>query len=494
MIPQIASVLSQGFTSQQIIDYIVKKFPQHADKIKSAMAAGYTTDQVLKYLSKDKKGLYEDEEPKTEYAKTLQKDMQQRQDINQSALGAGGMAVSALAAPMAANALKRALPTALGSLIPGATAASQSQNTQQQALQPPVNQVNPENIPQQVQQNQAPSAMPSAPISPSSPPVQPEVNNMPTKTPDVRGILDKYGLSQHVDKLSERNKDPKQIAAVLYSRFPKEMRQFQDEAGKHMEDAIGDYLASSQNALKPTELVENPQISPKNAQNPSLNEKKSLKVDEPSYNSPEEKPIAKSDIVASPQGVGEVKEIRGGEAVIDVDGKLHKVKEDDLQPEPEEVKQAKLGFDLKDIPEDLRSAPLNEVYLPHDRRHITVKYNAGLKPIRYIYFRKDNKPIATDYINKIVSGVQLPITSGLNFWGAWDSSKSDSRGTANYHELVANSQEEGEPDDPSKDYWFIKEEALYEHPYLEKKGKEELRQLEKEFNEKRKKPRKKKAT
>jgi ABC-type glycerol-3-phosphate transport system substrate-binding protein len=56
---------------------------------------------------------------------------------------------------------------------------------------------------------------------------------------------------------------------------------------------------------------------------------------------------------------------------------------------------------------------------------------------------------------------------------------------------VKNAQEEGEPDDPSKEYWFIQEEALYEHPYMEKKGKEELRQLEKEFNEKRKKRKKK---
>ena len=498
----ILSALGSGISAKKILEYLMRKSPELAPRITKALASGLSAEKIMGFFSKEKNFDKLRQSIQQEYSlENNANPMVQGENIRSKNLAPDmasnlqrnvGPAIGTAASAATAYALSRAIPKSLQGATSQTTLPGNPQQTPQtQSSLPPVN---PANIPQQAQQNQAPSAMPSAPISPSSPPVQPEVNNMPTKTPDVRGILDKYGLSQHVDKLSERNKDPKQIAAVLYSRFPKEMKQFQDEAGKHMEDAIGDYLASSQNALKPTELVENPQISPKNAQNPSLNEKKSLKVDEPSYNAPEEKPIAKSDIVASPQGVGEVKEIRGGEAIIDVDGKLHKVKEDDLQPEPEEVKQAKLGFDLKDIPEDLRSAPLNEVYLPHDRRHITVKYNAGLKPIRYIYFRKDNKPIATDYINKIVSGVQLPITSGLNFWGAWNSSKSDSRGTANYHELVANSQEEGEPDDPSKDYWFIKEEALYEHPYLEKKGKEELRQLEKEFNEKRKKPRKKKAT
>ena len=63
------------------------------------------------------------------------------------------------------------------------------------------------------------------------------------------------------------------------------------------------------------------------------------------------------------------------------------------------------------------------MYIPHDRRHVTVKYNAGLKPVRYLYFRKDDKPISTDYINKIVKGVQLPVTSGKNFWGVWNEIK-----------------------------------------------------------------------
>ena len=200
-------------------------------------------------------------------------------------------------------------------------------------------------------------------------------------------------------------------------------------------------------------------------------------------------PIAKKDTVGTPDGIGEVKEIRNGKALVEVNGKIKQIPEEELQPEPKEVKDSTFDFDPESVPEELRSAPLNEVYLPQDRRHVTIKYNQGLKPIRYIYFRKDNKNIPLDYINKIVKGVQLPITSGLSFWGAWDATKSDSRGASNYEELVKNSQEEGSPDDPSKDYWFIKEESIYTHPYQEKMT-EHLKRKEKEFNEKNKKPKK----
>jgi len=204
---------------------------------------------------------------------------------------------------------------------------------------------------------------------------------------------------------------------------------------------------------------------------------------------PKKVTITKNEIVSSPKGIGTVLGTSNGSAIIDINGKKHKVSESELQPEPEEVKKSVFDFDPQSIPEELRSAPLNEVYLPHDRRHITVKYNQGLNPVRYIYFRKDSKNIPIDFINKIVKGTQLPISSGLNFWGAWDASSSDSRGSASYEELTRNSQEEGSPDDPTKDYWFIKEESIYTHPYQEKVN-EALRAKEKEFNEKNKKPKK----
>lgn len=463
----ILQLLDNGLSAEEVLITLKNASPKIAKKIQKYIAGGLSVPEVLKGLIQDPSIREVDisksrgsSPSEVQSLSLLQKynsvpesrdkeSLRYLQKFTRQAINVGSMAGGAYALSRAIPKAVQAIPEAMKQILPGQQPNPQDiqgaipgtlpqpgqiTNNPQNPQQPPVNQPN---ITQQQQ------------------PIQPEV-----KTIDVKGLLEKSGLKKHVDELSQRTKDPKQIAALLYSKYPKEMKHFQAEAGKNMEDAIGDYLGESK--LSPTEeLTEKPTAE----QQPK---------------------IEKSSIVASPNGVGEVKEIRNGQAVIDVDGKLHRVKESELEAEPEEVKQAKINTDLSKIPEDLRSAPLNEVYIPHDRRHVTVKYNAGLQPKRYIYFRKDGKPVSTDYINKIVSGVQLPVTSGKNFWGAWNAETSDSRGSANYHELVKNAQEEGEPDDPSKEYWFIQEEALYEHPYMEKKGKEELRQLEKEFNEKEK--------
>src|ERR1700692_1222350 len=48
----------------------------------------------------------------------------------------------------------------------------------------------------------------------------------------------------------------------------------------------------------------------------------------------ERKPIEKGGVVATPQGVGEVKEIRNGKAIVEVDGKKHQVNEEDVIQSP----------------------------------------------------------------------------------------------------------------------------------------------------------------
>lgn len=493
MISEIQKALDEGFTSEQVVKFLLKKFPNYASKIQKALTAGFSTDQVLKFLAGGRKSLNSDQ-PMTDHQKTRSKDIEQRENVNKrfgqgAALVGGALAtpyIAELAIPMAEASLQRVLPSGLNNL--GASVPQQLRTALQQGKptvpqQPP--NVNAGNMPQG--------------------------GNIPQAKTSITDIITKFkGLPEQIDKLKASGNGPEEIAAYLKKFQPKYAENLEKEAGRPIEEIIGEYL-QSQNQLKPNELIGKPveqtAISPQPVEKPEeiahvpelQGTEQSIKEPIPEAaksteeaKEPEEpaKPIAKKDIVASPQGVGEVLEIRNGKALVEVDGKKHVIPEDELEPEPEEVKKAKFDFDIASIPEELRSAPLNEVYIPHDRRHVSVKYNAGLKPIRYLYYRKDNKPIHTDYINKIVKGVQLPITSGLNFWGAWDAEKSDSRGAANYEELVKNAQEEGEPDDPNKDYWFYKEEALYEHPYIQK-GHEYLREKEKEFNEKKRKRKKK---
>lgn len=484
------SALGAGVSSKKILDYLMRKSPELAPKISTALASGLSAEKILKWFSKDKnfgklKSSMENEYPMQQNANPLV----QAQNIRNQNLGqdsasalqrhlpsiAGGL-TAAVAAPYATRAAQGVLARALPSSLTGI--GSQSPSGISQAIQNVVNpdissMVSPSGSPQE--QNQLKSSSFQPPVNPTI--AQPEASNLPqVKSNIATEILNKFpGVEAKINDMLASKNTPEAIAQYFKQFNPNQTKKLEKEAGVSIQEIISEYVAKKQ------------------TEEPAHVEPQGQELDVPEETGEVEPvKIETGHTVASPQGIGEVKAIRNGKAIIEVDGKKHQVNEDELETEPEEVKTSTLEFNPSSVPEELRSAPLNEVYLPHDRRHVTIKYNAGLKPIRYIYFRKDNQPIPTDYINKIVEGVQLPVTSGLNFWGAWDASKSDSRGSANYEELVSNSQEEGEPDDSSKEYWMIKEEALYEHPYLEKAGKEELRRKEKEFNEAKKKRRKKK--
>src|ERR1700677_127454 len=109
MIPQISNALSNGFTSKQVIDFLLNKFPQHSDKIKIALASGFSVDQVLKFLSKGK-AQEEISQPTTEFEGTRKSEIQQRENINKGALAAGALAATSLAAPAGIAAIQRAVP------------------------------------------------------------------------------------------------------------------------------------------------------------------------------------------------------------------------------------------------------------------------------------------------------------------------------------------------------------------------------------------------
>src|SRR5271154_1164358 len=458
----IAQGLALGYSAQKIIGFLSKVFPSLTPKIRQAQRNGHTAAQVLGFLSKT----MDNEVPKG----VSQQEVLKATDRNQEMLTKHGL--TALGGSAATYALSRAIPRKAQGLLP--------QPGQPQPATPNPNPVpvQPGALPQTQQmpgvQNNQPNALPQ------QPPTNQVAGNIaqPAQPQQTKGIinpkeyLEKKGILEQVNDSLKRGNKPEQVAAELGIK-----RTGRSRLDPELLSNIEAYAQETQAAPQKQKILE-PEVQKLDVykETPEIKE--------------ETKPISKNQTVASPQGVGEVKEIRNGKALVDVDGKLHKVDAEDLEGEPEEVKNAKFDFDLSDVPEDLRSAPLNEVYLPYDKRHVTVKYNAGLKPIHYIYFRKDGQSIPNDYINKIVQGVQLPVSSGKSFWGVWNADKSDSRGAANYEELVANSQEEGEKDNPEKEYWFIQEEALYEHPYMELKGKKELRELEKKFNEERKKRKK----
>jgi len=375
MIPQIASALSRGFSSKQVIDFILKKFPEHSDKIKSALSGGFTVDQVLKFLSGNKDQLQTQQrtEPATEFQQTRQRDIGRREEIDKNSLKAGALAATSLAAPMAASALKRALPTTLESTIPNVIGQSLPQMQQQQPSQPLIS----SELGNISQANEIP---------------QPEVISNPKE------YLEKVGVLDVVKDHLKRGTSPEGIAALVSTNMNKKGKlgaKIDPELLKNIEE----YAKLPQEEVK-TEEIEKPIESPK---------------------------IEKNSVVSSPNGIGELKELRNGKGLVEVNGKLHKVNEEDLEASPLPEKElSELYDDLisgieKETGEDVSRMVQWAGYNPTDNS-LTFLPHTG-KLYKYGNISPEDAALLTDILS-------TRKTSGSNFIGAWKAGSKSPIGAA----------------------------------------------------------------
>lgn len=506
----IAQALRSGHSTQNILRYLSQQNPELAQTISTALEAGHSIDHVVNFISKNEKKLGRLIPEKTQRDNPFKKI---QTNIHPSLQGAAKAAAITAGAVGGGMALSRAVPSILqkrsvanaASSVPMPSGSPQSLlptnqnrmppnnagiNGQSQSLsqQPPIN-PNVPNTPQAAQQ---------PPLSNANAASIPEPTNIQQpKGFDTNIIRNGIAYKSQIDALIKSGNGPEEIEAYLKKFSPQSVKTIEKEGKGAFKDVVAQYMQEQlrDEAMQLEGSIPSAKTAPMQQEQPQLKEAEPLQepIEQPKE---QEKPkIEKNSVVSSPNGVGEVKEIRNGQAIVEVDGKLTKVKEEDLQPEPEEVKKAKIEFNLDDVPEDLRSAPLNEVYAPAHRKHVTIKYNSDIgkeKSKRYIFYKKDGSPVDENIIENLRVGSQLPITSGKSFWGGWSSDTQDSRGTVAYHELTKMAQKMGEEDDPSKPYWFEEEEEVFTHGYS-KQAEKKLKEEERKFNEANKKPKKKRA-
>lgn len=421
---KLSQLLDNGLSPDEIIMTLMKTTPKLAKKIRNMLTGGLGTGEILNGLMQDPEARnvnFNNSRPvsasemqsishlksynsipdsrEKEALKNLQKFT--RQAINIGSTVGGAYALSR-AIPKALQ----SIPQAMQQILPGQQQIQQglqgaTSNVGQQAAsitnnlptpqQPPVEKTN---IPQQQQ------------------PIQPEV-----KTIDVGSLLDKSGLKKHVDELSGRIKDPKQIAAILYNKYPEEMKRFQKESGKNMEDAIGDYLSSS-----PVQSGAIPEQS---------NEQETTTEQQPDK-------IEKKSIVASPNGIGTVKEIRNGQALIEVDGKLHKAKEEELIQSPLPEK------DLADLYDDLIGGIEKESGQQVSRNVYWSGYDPNVNELAYIphdggLYVYDN--ISPEDAKELTNILSQRKSTGQNYIGTWEKGSSSPIG-AKMYQLIQRLQKE----------------------------------------------------
>lgn len=314
MSSQIAKALSGGFTPKQVLDFLMKKFPKDSGKIQEALAAGFTIEQILNRLS-GSNVTQQKSRINTEHAQTLGRDIERRESINRGFGNAAVAAAGSLAAPMAVSALQRALPGTLSALIPSLA---------QQGIQPP-----------------APPTQPGAQLSPleqAAPSLVPEVQEAisaipseekkaPIPAPSIDKVRDVPNFLSKMEELASSNQNSPEAIGAYFRNFNKNLvKEVEKKTGKPLEAVVEEYLASRPENIP--ESTENDHLSP------AVEDQKKIQGPSTEDNALETPNFEKSSTVISPEGLGTIREIRNGKALIDVDGKTHQVDESKLIESP----------------------------------------------------------------------------------------------------------------------------------------------------------------
>jgi len=387
--------LEQGYAPEEILSYLSKSIPQMSKPIKKAQKAGYTIQQILGFLSKNF-----DQQDRRGMTETERHTANKRADAERTKYGLK-IAASAVAAPIAGiaarSALARALPSSIQKALPGIAGQSGMYNPSEQP-QNATPSAPTQQMPQQAGQLLDSSQQPPL-VNQVAPNIaQPQQVTQPEGIINPREYLEKLGIKDKVDDLLKRGNTPEQAAATLG---------MQGGAGKVSGKIDPELLANIDAYSK------EPKPEPEPIIEKDLNESKPT--------------IEKGSSVSSPQGIGEIKELRNGQALIDIDGKLHKVKEDELEASPLPEKE------LADLYDELIQGIESETGEDVSRMVQWAGYNPETNTLQFLphtgkLYKYGN--ISAEDAALLTDILSTRKTSGENFIGAWKAGSKSPIGAA----------------------------------------------------------------
>jgi len=137
--------------------------------------------------------------------------------------------------------------------------------------------------------------------------------------------------------------------------------------------------------------------------------------------------LTKNSTVIAPQGVGEVKEIRNGKAIVEIDGKRHQIDEDELESSPIPEK------DLADLYDELIEGIEGETGEDVSRMVQWAGYNPETNTLQFLphtgkLYKYGN--ISEEDAALLTDILSTRKTSGSNFIGAWKAGSKSPIGAA----------------------------------------------------------------
>jgi hypothetical protein len=468
----LTSALFSGYTQKQLIDFLARKFPQHADKIRAAVAMGFTPNQVLSYLGGGRKEVTKQPQrgALTEHERTRASEKAATSRINQGALAAGGIALGGVLASRLPGLLSAAgyspQPPTPNPTFPTNRAPLPHQLPPAQTLPPVTNTPSPmppigprggATVPQPVNVPAAPGLPPqkALPTPVVEKPAQQESLASPSSTAqsspfeateDSGAILAKLGLKDRVEKMRHQGKSPEMILRVLDKVAPKEMKQ-----QVNLKEVLNDYLSQSP-ATRLAKLPQNAGIKFKGILEPFEN--KPLNPEDYQTKPEDVKPLYKGSLAIGPTGkIGEIKAKAGADFILDEGGKGVKVKAEQLEQEPADVSE--IVENILKIPEVDRSSVVSLFTYDPEDRVMYIQYHNG-ETYKYL-------DVDPEEVREVAEKNSIPVTEGKSMYGAWSPDDKKSLGAALIKRFLQNPKykkaKAGEPANPN----YKKLETLYDY-------------------------------
>lgn len=489
----LGNALAAGYSTFQMLDFLASNYPNLKKKISQAQSLGYDINDIVKSLSGfspedlerfESNGVFEKNNPWIDAEKTQRK-RSADQTIKKYAPAALGVI-----APLAAYGIYRGMQSA-GSLsqaipntppinppptTPPAGMAAGSQNVTAPTPSPIMNP--PAGLPQSPGQMATPQTPTPGPMigqqisdqatNPVEQALQPAAAETPVPPPQTNlpKIFDQLTQNINPDELSKTQKDQLQFLKQASDKLELEgkmgepgVRTLSNRINKILQGQPGTVIEESARAGIPFQPEEQKQIPKEIAPQEQPTEITPVPI-----TAENKQQIKKGDDVITQDGnVATVKGIQGDRFLIEEDGKARLVPFEELRGQPEAIEKAKIVLDTSKIEEAGKSAALAFSIPMPDRSSIINMFHDGSL---YLYKRKDGKPIDESIVRRIIDGTDIPMTTGKTFLGGWDPTKGDSRGSANYKELVKLAQpyeDMQSNDDPEKPLYFEKITDSYAH-------------------------------
>lgn len=238
----ITNALTQGFSYDNVMQYLLRHFPHARKQIETALARGFSADKIVKFLQG---GRNEVNAPVTEHEKTRHSDVKKQREleknIGKGAVLAGGALLGGRAIQAGVGALGQMLPQ--GSPNPTNLQVPLTSALPKTTPLPQTSSINPSPAPQIAPNVQAQA---QAPVSQAMQPNQAKMPIPPAQQaqPDLGSILEQAGIKEQVDGMRARN-PPELIAKVLRGRLGKNSQALESMAQMPLEQVISEYVKTA---------------------------------------------------------------------------------------------------------------------------------------------------------------------------------------------------------------------------------------------------------